>query len=222
MANYILKELPGEMTDGKTVVYPKMQVFSLHDYEKVIHNMRVYTNGIGEGAIRAVFDALAQAMICWLPLGHTMKIDGLGVFSLSLGFDTSTPSEKAEKLKQEIDDDPDPKLKYRHVRIKSINFKPDPELLKEMNRQTTFNRVGVDVELPKTSPYTREERLVRAKMIISTYGYMTLTDYAIETRQSKSAASKDLKEMVTDPDSGIVCRGTGSHKIWIERKSSSV
>ena len=36
MANYILKELPEEMTDGKTVVYPKMQVFSLHDYEKVI------------------------------------------------------------------------------------------------------------------------------------------------------------------------------------------
>ena len=128
-----------------------------------------------------------------------------------------SPSEKAEKRKQENDDDGDPKLKYRHVRIKSINFKPDPELLNEMNRKTTFNRVGVDVELPKTSPYTREERLVRAKMIISTYGYMTLTDYAIETRQSKSAASKDLKKMVADPDSGIVCRGTGSHKIWVKR-----
>ena len=217
MANYILKELPGEMTDGKTVVYPKMQVFSLHDYEKVIHNMRIYANGIGEGIIRAVFDAFAQTMICWLPVGHTMKVDGLGVFSLSLGFDTSTPSEKAEKRKQENDDDGDPKLKYRHVCIKSINFKPDPELLNEMNRKTTFNRVGVDVELPKTSPYTREERLVRAKMIISTYGYMTLTDYAIETRQSKSAASKDLKKMVADPDSGIVCRGTGSHKIWVKR-----
>ena len=217
MANYVLKELPGEMTDGKTVVYPKMQVFSLHDYEKVIHNMRIYANGIGEGIIRAVFDAFAQTMICWLPVGHTMKVDGLGVFSLSLGFDTSTPSEKAEKRKQENDDDGDPKLKYRHVRIKSINFKPDPELLNEMNRKTTFNRVGVDVELPKTSPYTREERLVRAKMIISTYGYMTLTDYALATRQSKSAASKDLKQMVADPDSGITCRGTGSHKIWIKR-----
>ena len=216
MANYILKELPGEMTDGKTVVYPKMQVFSLHDYEKVIHNMRIYANGIGEGIIRAVFDAFAQTMMCWLPLGHTMKIDGLGVFSLSLGFDTSTPSEEKEKLKQEIDEDPDPKLKYRHVCIKSINFKPDPDLLREMNRQTTFDRVGVDVEVPKTSPYTLEERLARAKTIISTEGYMTLTDYALATKQSKSAASKDLKRMVFDPDSGITCRGTGSHKIWIK------
>ena len=219
MANYVLKELPGEMTEGKTVVYPKMQTYSLHDYEKVIHNMRVYANGIGEGIIRAVFDALAQTMATWMPLGHTMKIDGLGVFSLSLGFDTSTPSEKAELLKQEFDDDADPKLKYRHVCIKGINFKPDPELLKEMNRQATFDRVGVDVEVQKTSPYSRAERLATAKAIISSRGYMTLTDYALATGQSKSAASKDLKKMVADPDSGIITRGQHSHKIWIERTS---
>ena len=158
MANYILKELPGEMTEGKTIVYPKMQTYSRHDYEQVIHNMRVYANGIGEGIIRAVFDALTETMATWMPLGHTMKIDGLGVFSLSLGFDTSTASEKAEMKKQEFDDDADPKLKYRHVCIKGINFKPDPELLKEMNRQATFDRVGVDVEVPKTSKYTRGER----------------------------------------------------------------
>ena len=137
MANYVLKELPGKMTDGRTVVYPKMQIYSQHNYVNVIHNMRVYANGIGEGIIRAVFDALTQTMISWMPLGHTMKIDGLGVFSLSLEFDTSTASEKAEKLIQEIDDEADPKLKYRHVRIKSINFKPDPDLLNNMNKEAT-------------------------------------------------------------------------------------
>ena len=206
------------MTDGRTVVYPKMQIYSQHNYVNVIHNMRVYANGIGEGIIRAVFDALTQTMISWMPLGHTMKIDGLGVFSLSLEFDTSTASEKAEKLIQEIDDEADPKLKYRHVRIKSINFKPDPDLLNEMNKEATFDRVGVDVEVQKTSPYSRAERVAKAKAIIGELGYMTLTDYAIATRQSKSAASKDLKKMVADPDSCITTRGHHSHKIWIERK----
>ena len=33
MANYILKELPGEMTEGKTVIYPKMKRFSMFGYE---------------------------------------------------------------------------------------------------------------------------------------------------------------------------------------------
>ena len=218
MANYVLKELPGKMTDGRTVVYPKMQIYSQHNYVNVIHSMRVYANGIGEGIIRAVFDALTQTMISWMPLGHTMKIDGLGVFSLSLEFDTSTASEKAEKLIQEIDDEADPKLKYRHVRIKSINFKPDPDLLNNMNKEATFDRVGVDVEVQKTSPYSRAERVAKAKAIIGELGYMTLTDYAIATRQSKSAASKDLKKMVADPDSCITTRGHHSHKIWIERK----
>ena len=218
MANYILKEMPGEMTEGKTIVYPKMQTYSRHDYEQVIHNMRVYANGIGEGIIRAVFDALAETMATWMPLGHTMKIDGLGVFSLSLGFDTSTASEKAEMKKQEFDDDADPKLKYRHVCIKGINFKPDPELLKEMNRQATFDRVGVDVEVAKTSKYTREERLAKAKEIIRSRGYMTLTDYALATGQSRTTASNDLKGMVADPDSGITTRGQRPHKIWIEKK----
>ena len=55
-----------------------------------------------------------------MPLGHNIKIDGLGVFSLSLGFDESSPSEKAE-MKNSADA---PKTKYRHVCIKDINFKP--------------------------------------------------------------------------------------------------
>jgi predicted histone-like DNA-binding protein len=219
MANYILKELPGEMTEGRTVVYPKMQIYSLHDYEKVIQDMRVYAGGISEGIIRAVFDALASAMACWMPMGHTMKIDGLGVFSLSLGFDTSTPSEKAILQKQKNVDDDDPKQKYRHVCIKGINFKPDPELLKEMNKLASFDRVGVAVEVQKKSLYSREERLTKAKAIIRLHGYMTLTDYALATGLSKSAASKDLKQIVADASSGITARGQHSHKIWIERKS---
>ena len=42
MPKYVLQELPGEMTDGKKIVYPKMQTYSLHDYETVIEHMRDY------------------------------------------------------------------------------------------------------------------------------------------------------------------------------------
>ena len=216
--NYVLKELPGDMTEGKSVVYPKIKFSSHLDYERVMSNMRMFNGTLGEGVIRSVFSALSEAMMCWLPLGHTMKIDGLGTFSLSLGFDTSSPSEEVEMMRQEDNEDfDDPKLNYRHVCIKGINFKPDPDLLREMNRQTSFNRVGVEVEAPKSSPYSREERLAKAKEIISSYGYMTLSDYAVATRQSKSSASKDLSEIVADVNSGITVRGMGSHKIWIKK-----
>jgi predicted histone-like DNA-binding protein len=94
MANYVLQELPEEMTEGKKVVFPKMQTYSLHDFDTVIKHMRDYAGNLSEGTIRAVFDAFTSMMESWMPMGHTIKVDGLGVFSLSLGFDTSTPSEK--------------------------------------------------------------------------------------------------------------------------------
>ena len=74
MANFVLQELPDEMTDGKKIVYPKMQTYSLHDYETVIKHMRTYAGNISEGLIRAVFDALASTMQSWMPLGHSIKI----------------------------------------------------------------------------------------------------------------------------------------------------
>ena len=218
MANYILKELPVEMSEGKSIVYPKMQTYSLYDYDKVIQDMCVLSRILNEGIIRAVFDALASEMKSCMSWGHNIKIDGLGVFSLSLGFDTSTPSEKKIAQQHECDEDTDPKLKYRHVCIKGINFKPDPELLKEMNKLATFDCVDVDVEPPKKSPYSREERLAKAKSIIGKFGSMTLTEYALATNQSRSAASRDLKRLVADPGSGITTRGDHSHKVWVESK----
>ena len=219
MANYVLQELPEEMTNGKKVVYPKMQTYSLHDYETVIKHMRTYAGNISDGLIRAVFDALASTMQSWMPLGHNIKIDGLGVFSLSLGFDTSTPSEKAIDKSQQNGDDP--KTKYRHICIKDINFKPDPELLKEMNRQATFDRMSTDVVVPQRTKFTREERLAKARAIIEANGFMTLSDFAIATGQCRASASNDLKRLVADASSGITTRGSHSHKVWIASPSQN-
>ena len=213
MPKYVLQELPGEMTDGKTIVYPKMQTYSLHDYETVIEHMRDYAGSISEGMIRAVFDALVSVMKSWMPMGHNIKIDGLGVFSLTLGFDESSPSEKAE-LKNT---DGDPKTKYRHVCIKGINFKPDSKLLQALNKEATFERGESDVQVPQRTKLTREERVAKAKAIIAKNGFMTLYDYANATHQSRSVASKDLRKLVADPTSGITTRGCHSHKVWIAK-----
>ena len=213
MPKYILQELPGEMTDGKKIVYPKMQTYSLHDYETVIEHMRDYAGSFSEGTIKGVFDALASVMESWMPMGHNIKIDGLGVFSLTLGFDESSPSEK-EALKNADDD---PKTKYRHVCIKGINFKPDQKLLQALTKEATFERSESDVQVPQKTTLTREERIARAKAIIAKNGFMTLYDYANATHQSRSVASKDLRQIVTDPTSGITTRGNHSHKVWVAK-----
>ena len=204
MPNYILKELNKELTDGKKVVFPKMQTYSQHDFETVLKHMQTYAGNFSEGTMRAVIDALVETMKSWMPMGHSMKIDGLGTFSLSLGF-------------KDKDTDEDPKTKYRHICIKGINFKPDAKLIAALNKQADFERAEKDVMVPRKCSYTTSERIEKAQAIIANNGFMTLSDYARATGQCRSAASNDLKRLTTLPDSPIATRGSGSHKVWVRR-----
>ena len=204
MPNYILKELNKELTDGKKVVFPKMQTYSQHDFETVLKHMQTYAGNFSEGTMRAVIDALVETMKSWMPMGHSMKIDGLGTFSLSLGF-------------KDKDTDEDPKTKYRHICIKGINFKPDAKLIAALNKQADFERAEKDVVVPKKCNYTTSERLEKAQAIIANNGFMTLSDYARATGQCRSAASNDLKRLTALLDSPIATRGSGSHKVWVRR-----
>jgi len=220
MPNYVLQEMSEEMGNGQKKVYPRMQTYSLHDFNTVIRHMREYSGSFSEGTIRGVMDALVTTMKSWMPLGHNIKIDGLGVFSLTLGFDTATPSEATEAKKQKKGDaDDEPRTKYRHVCIKGINFKPDPKLLELMNQEATFERAETDVVVPRKPNDSLEERIRKALAVIDRQGYMTLSDYAIATSQSRTTASKDLRHMTSDPTSGITTRGSHSHKVWIRRTS---
>ena len=87
--------------------------------------------------------------------------------------------------------------------------------MKTLNKDTSFERSETDVQVPQKTKLTREERLARAKAIIEKNGFMTLYDYANATHQSRSVASKDLRQIVADPNSGITTRGSHSHKVWI-------
>lgn len=218
MANYILQELPQGMSDGKKVVFPKMDSYNMLEYDKVLEEISKQDTSLREGTIRGVLDALAKMMTTWLPEGHSMKIDGLGVFSLSLEFDTGTPSEKeiAKQQKEGAAKD-DQKTSHRHVRIKKINFKPDTKLIAEMNRNSNFERATPEVITPNKEMYSLQERINIALGIIKEKGFMTLNDYTSATKQSRSGASNDLKKIVASPDSPIGVQGSHSHKVWIKK-----
>ena len=94
MAGFILQELPEEMTNGKKVVYPKMQNYTMLNYNTVVKHIHEYSGSFSEGIIKGVLDTLVLELKSKLTEGHSIKIDGLGVFSLSLGFDMSSHSEQ--------------------------------------------------------------------------------------------------------------------------------
>ena len=89
--------------------------------------------------------------------------------------------------------------------------------MQALNKEASFERSEAEVQVPQKTKLSREERLSRAKAIIEENGFMTLYDYANATHQSRSVASKDLRQIVADPSSGITTRGSHSHKVWIAK-----
>ena len=215
MANYVIKEMPSGMgngSEGKT--FPKMQVYTEFDYDKVVELVHTNSPAFSEATVRGVLDTLAVVMKSYLPLGHTMKIDNLGVFSLSLEFadnETDTANQQEIPETQETGS----KKKYHHVRVKSVNFKVDKRLVDGINKENTFERTSGNPSSP--SPYSLEERLQRALNHIDKHGFITLQEYANLNSLSYSTASRELSKLVLDPSSGIKPKGAASHKVWVRR-----
>ena len=137
MANYVIKEMPAGMGNGKKGrIFPKMQIYTEFDYEKVVELIHTNSPAFSQATIRGVLDTLGVVMKNYLPMGHTMKIDNLGVFSLSLEF----ADEKAENVAQQ--EASEQKTKYHHVKVKGVNFKVDKKLIKAINKENTFERTS--------------------------------------------------------------------------------
>ena len=212
MANYVIKEMPIGMGNGKKGrIFPKMQVYTEFDYDKVVELVHTNSPAFSKATVRGVLDTLAVVMKSYLPMGHTMKIDNLGVFSLSLEF----ADEKAENGHQQESQESEPKKKYHHVRVKGVNFKVDKKLVDDINKENSFERITGNPSSP--SPYSLEERLQRALNHIDKHSFITLQDYANLNSLSYSTASRELAKLVLDPNSGIKVKGAASHKVWVRR-----
>ena len=210
MANYVIKEMPAGMGNGKKGrVFPKMQVYTEFDYDKVVELVHTNSPAFSKATVRGVLDTLAVVMKSYLPMGHTMKIDNLGVFSLSLEFDDN----ETETDNQQETLETKSNKRYHHVRAKGVNFKVDKKLVDGINKENTFERTIGNIVSP--SPYTPEERLQRALQHIGKHGFITLQEYANLNRLSYSTASRELSKLVLDPHSGIKAKGAASHKVWI-------
>ena len=92
--------MPEGMNSSNGKAFPKMQVYTEFDNDKVVELINTYSPAFSKGTIKGVLDTLATVMKNVLPMGHTLKIDNLGVFSLALEFtDGETKDADAETKK---------------------------------------------------------------------------------------------------------------------------
>ena len=73
------------MNNSEKSLFPKMQNYSMLDFNSVVKQMHTYSGTFSEGTIKGVIDTLTTMMKAWMIEGHSIKIDGLGVFCDGLG-----------------------------------------------------------------------------------------------------------------------------------------
>ena len=211
MAKYKLQEMSDVHHDGKRKVYPKMVVNRTLSRKEFIDKMQGYHRGISPSTTEAVLMDVEDMLVRMLSMGYNVNLEGLGTFSLSLGFEDDKPTE------MQGDDD---KMSYRKVGVRDVNFKASPDFIQSVKRETDpdLEREMSGVKLILKQKYTREERIARALDVIDENGFIGLTDYAYINNLSRTAASLELKEIDSDHDAPIHSVGQHSHKVWVRRK----
>ena len=208
MPKYTLQEMADMGRKGERRVYPKLDVYHLLENDKFVRQVVSYDRSLPASVLQAVLTNVADTLRRMLSEGYTVKIDHLGVFSLSLDF----ADQKPKVIQQEGD-----KMSYREVTVKNVNFKADPLLLKELQDKTELERTMSGVKVIRKKMYTPEERLGRALERIAQNGFIRLSEYASLNNLSRTAASLELKRLCEGPDSPLQTDGKGSHKVWKQR-----
>ena len=211
MPKYKLVEMADLRNAGKRRVYPKMVTNRTISQAEFIDKMKSYNRALSSSTIEAAVTDVRDMLVRLLSMGYNVSLDELGTFSLSLGFEDDKPTE--------MQGDGD-KMTYRKVGVKSVNFKPSPEFIKELKQETDgdMERDMGGVKVIRKEIYTREQRIARALEVIDENGFIGLTDYAYINNLSRTAASLELKEICADENAPIRSTGQHSHKVWVRRK----
>lgn len=211
MPKYKLIEMPDVRNTGKRRVYPKLVTNRTMSFSDLLEKMKLHNHGLSPTVVEAAVADVRDMLVELLSMGYAVNIDELGTFSLSLDFEDDKSAE------MQGDDD---KMNYRKVGVKSVNFKPSPDLVKDLKQETDrdLERDMAGVKVIRKEIYSRAERIVRALKVIDDHGFIGLTDYAYLNNLSRTSASLELKEICDDEDSPICSVGQHSHKVWVRRK----
>ena len=208
MAKYIKQEMPDMAGKGENAVYYRMQTERNIGAEEFIEEVAGIGTGLSEGAVTHVLGQLTHTLARLLADGHTVTVGGLGTFRATLGV--------MDGKEQETFDTDEPKRNAQSIEVKGVNYRADKALVKDIRVQCRLER-GKESRLHR-SPYSREERLVRALAFIEEHTVMRVMDYVELTGLSRTTASLELRELCQNPTSGIRSMGQKAGKVYVKRQ----
>lgn len=153
MAEYQMQEsnLPNE--EGKKLLYPRMKLWSQVDLEYLANNIN-YASAFTPGDIMGLVRSLTQEIASQMAQGNSVKVDGLGIFTPSLGLRQGVEPETGEEGSR--------KRNSASICIDNIDFRADKQFIEETGRRCTLNR-SKQKPARSSKRFTPEQRLKLAQ-----------------------------------------------------------
>ena len=207
MAKYIKQEVPDMLKTGNQKVFYRLKTEGNIDFEEFVSRMAYSGSGISRGeAIRILLTA-SETLVGLLAEGYSVSLDEWGTFKATIGLE--------EGKEMDMIDGTATKRNARSLRVNGIDFKADKKLVRNVASQCKLERAGVS--RVRRSPYTKEDRLQRAKNYLSKHGFMRVKQYMQLTGLGHTTAANELRAFSDDLSTGITIMGRGSAKVYVKK-----
>ena len=121
MAEYIKREMPNMDGKGERKAYYKIRTYSNLRSEEFINKICYPGSGLNKGDVSKVMCRMVDEMKRWLAEGHTITIDELGTFSLSIGVLDDDEVEDFEGNGK--------KVNAKRIGVRGVNFRPEKQMV---------------------------------------------------------------------------------------------
>lgn len=197
---------------GKKKPYYRIQSEGRMDCKEFIDWMCNSETGANPANIKAALQQLSQFLPIALGKGYSVQLDGIGTFSIGLGV-------KKHKEIEDIDSEK-PERNASSIEISDVKFRCSKDLKRNVMSHCHLER-GETCKLHH-SKYTPQVRHQMALQHIEQNGFMKQSEYVTFTGLSRTMASRELKQLCNDPDSGITKKGRGPAIIYVKKQQNSM
>jgi predicted histone-like DNA-binding protein len=195
---YSIHETPTSKKEGKKTYHARPiggKIIRMDEIETNINSMSSFSSA----DIKGLLEALSNVLIAHLQQGHTVELEGIGSFNISIFSPRGIENPS--------------KINASNIRFKKVNFKSSSKLNKAL-KSTKFERSD---EFRKKVNYTEKERLERILSYIESNGYIQSSTCMGVNDCSRYIALKDLKQLV---DAGkLICQGKRASCLYLQANS---
>lgn len=205
MAFYYMAEMPDIQKNGKRVLYPKLVRHHQVGLNELADSI-VRATSFTRGDVVGVLTALSDAMVAELSKGHSVKLDGLGSFSVGLGF-------REDVEREEVDGDH--QVNARSIEVQKIHYRADRALI--VGTARTIQLVRRNIRDRRCPESTWEERLQALLRYLEEHKEIRVREYRDLMGLKQSSASRELRSFAKM--GYILSCGRASHSFYVLNQS---